>query len=94
MKKLENCLSGEYLDTYKRKRKLWIVTSFVSIFFPFALSIIIGICSSNFDLVNIFSQGDIIILFYSLTISMLFDLWSVKGNQKDDSDLQITLFFY
>lgn len=93
MKKLENCLSGEYLDTYKRKRKLWIVTSFVSIFFPFALSILIGICSGNFDLVNIFSQGDIIILFYSLTISMLFDLWSVKRNQKDDSDLQITFCF-
>lgn len=93
MKKLEKCLSGEYLDTYKRKKKLWIVTSFVSLFFPFALSIIIGICSGNFDLINIFSQGDIIILFYSLTIAMLFDLLSVKGKKKDDIDLQITFCF-
>lgn len=93
MHKLEKYLSGENLDTYKRKRETWLLSSIVSIFFPFAISIIVGICSNNINLINIFSQGDIIILFYSLTITILFDLWNTpKDNRKNDNGIQRTFY--
>lgn len=89
MKKLEKYLSGENLDTYKRKWEIWILSSIVSIFFPFIISIIINAVSGKFSFLTIFEQGDIIILFYSLTIAVLFDLWNLpKDSKKNDKGLQ------
>ncbi|MGN0408674.1 MAG: hypothetical protein ACI4EJ_10460 [Bacteroides sp.] len=89
MKKLEKYLSGENLDTYKRKRETWILSSIVSIFFPFIISIVINAVSGELKFLAIFKQGDIIILFYSLTIAVLFDLWNLpKDSKKNDRGLQ------
>lgn len=93
MNKLENYLSGENLDTYKRKWETWVFSSIVSIFFPFIISIIINAVSGSFNFLELFAHGDIIILFYSLTIAVLFDLWNTpKDNRKNDMGLQRSFY--
>lgn len=93
MKNSEKYLSGENLDTYKRKWETWVYSSIVSIFFPFIISIIINAISGKFNFFTIFEQGDIIILFYSLTVAILFDLWNLpKDNKKNDRGLQRSFY--
>ena len=93
MNKLKNYLNGEHLDTYKRKRETWFFSSIVSIFFPFFISITINAVSGKFDFLEIFSQGEIIILFYSLTIAVLFDLWNTPRDiSKNDRGLQRSFY--
>lgn len=93
MNKLEKYLSGENLDTYKRKWETWVFSSIVSIFFPFIISIIINAVSGNFNFLELFLQGDIIILFYSLTIAVLFDLWNIpKDSRKNDRGIQRSFY--
>lgn len=93
MFKLEKYLSGENLDSYKRKRETWMLSSIVSIFFPFIISIMISVFSNKFNFFAVFLQGDVIILFYSLTIAVLFDLWNTpKSNNKDDRGLQRSFY--
>lgn len=93
MNKLKNGLSGENLEKYKRKWEIWVLSSIVSIFFPFVLSVIFGICSGKFDFIMVFFQGDIIILFYSLTIAVLFDLWNLpKDSRKNDRGIQRSFY--
>lgn len=93
MKKLEKYLSGENLDTYKRKWETWVFSSIVSIFFPFFISITINAVSGKFNFLELFSQGEIIILFYSLTITILFDLWNTPRDiKKNDRGLQRSFY--
>lgn len=94
MIKLENYLSGRNLDIYKRKWNIWFLSSLVSIFFPFIISMIISIISGKFKIFDPFLQGDILILFYSLTISVFFDLWNTpRDGIKNDSGLQKSFYF-
>lgn len=83
--RLDKYLSGKALDTYKQKREKWILSAIVTTFFPFIVALMLELIYGTFDIFEVFKNGDILILFYSLTIAILFDLWNVKRNnpQKD-----------
>lgn len=81
---IKNCLSGKNLDTYKRNKEKWLLTSAVTVFLPFFIAIIFGLVTGTYDILIALSNGDVLILFYSLTISLFYDLWNMPKNKKEE----------
>ncbi len=92
--RLENYLSGQFLDAFKRKREKWIWSSLVAIFFPFVISLIVSFTGEEISFLNVFTRGDLIILFYSLTITVFLDLWNMPRDKNRDDKITIHRSFY
>ena len=82
---IKKYLSGKNLDTYMRNREKWMITSAVTVFLPFTIAVVFGLVTGSYNILIALSNGDVLILFYSLTISLFYDLWNMpkeKPNSK------------
>ncbi len=82
---IKKYLSGKNLDTYMRNREKWMITSAITVFLPFTIAVVFGLVTGSYNILIAFSNGDVLILFYSLTISLFYDLWNMpkeKPNSK------------
>lgn len=92
-RKTKNIMLGRNYDNYIEKRDTWRITSLVSIFLPSVISLVLSVASESFDAISLFRQGDVIILFYSLTISSLSELFQSheKNNARSTKGLMLLI---
>lgn len=76
---------GLKAEQYKKMRNKWIRLAVISSGIPFLIGILIGIFKDPYSLLDLFGNGEIILLLFTLNLPIAFDLFEVK--QKDDEYL-------
>ncbi len=76
---------GLRAEEYKKMRNKWIRLAIVSTGVPFILSILVNMFNDTFKVLELFGNGEIILLLFSLNLPMAFDLFDMK--QRDDENL-------
>ena len=74
---------GVRAEEYKKMRNKWIRLAVIGTGVPFVLGILVGMFDSTFDLLDLFGNGEIILLLFSLTLPMAFDLFDIKKREDE-----------
>ena len=69
---------GVRAEEYKKLRNKWIRLAVVGTGLPFILGILISIFNDTFSILDLFGNGEIILLLFSLNLPMAFDLFDIK----------------
>ena len=69
---------GVRAEEYKKLRNKWIRLAVVGTGLPFILGILISIFNDTFSILELFGNGEIILLLFSLNLPMAFDLFDIK----------------
>lgn len=77
---------GIRAEEYKKMRNKWIRLAVVGTGVPFVLGILVTIFNDTFSAFDLFGNGEVILLLFSLNLPMAFDLFDMK--HKDDEQLE------
>ncbi len=77
---------GVRAEEYKKMKNKWIRLAVVGTGVPFILGILVTIFNETFNLLDLFGNGEIILLLFSLNLPMAFDLFEMK--HRDDEKLE------
>lgn len=69
---------GFKAEEYKKMRNKWIRLAIVSTGVPFILGVLVSIFNNTFSFLDLFGNGEIILLLFSLNLPMAFDLFDMK----------------
>lgn len=69
---------GIRAEEYKRMKNKWIRLAIVGTGLPFVIGILVSIFNDTFNLLDLFGNGEIILLLFSLNLPMAFDLFDMK----------------
>lgn len=69
---------GIRAEEYKRMKNKWIRLAIVGTGLPFVIGILVSIFNDTFSLLDLFGNGEIILLLFSLNLPMAFDLFDMK----------------
>lgn len=69
---------GVKAEEYKRMKNKWIRLAVVGTGVPFVIGILVSIFKDTFSLLDLFGNGEIILLLFSLNLPMAFDLFDMK----------------
>ena len=69
---------GIRAEEYKRMKNKWIRLAIVGTGLPFVIGILVSIFNDTFSLLDVFGNGEIILLLFSLNLPMAFDLFDMK----------------
>lgn len=76
---------GVKAEEYKKMRNKWIRLAVIGTGLPFILGVLVSIFNNTFSFLDLFGNGEIILLLFSLNLPMAFDLFDMK--QRNDEKL-------
>lgn len=82
---------GVRAEEYKKMKNRWIRLAVVGTGVPFILGVLVSIFNDTFSLLDLFGNGEIILLLFSLNLPMAFDLFDMK--HRDDERLAWAFWF-
>lgn len=74
---------GVRAEEYKRMRNKWIRLAIVGTGVPFIIGILVSIFNDTFNILDLFGNGEIILLLFSLNLPMAFDLFDMKKREDE-----------
>lgn len=69
---------GVRAEEYKKMKNKWIRLAVVGTGVPFVLGVLVSIFNDTFSFLDLFGNGEIILLLFSLNLPMAFDLFDMK----------------
>lgn len=75
---------GVRAEEYKRMRNKWIRLAIVGTGVPFIIGILVSIFNDTFNILDLFGNGEIILLLFSLNLPMAFDLFDMKKREDEN----------
>lgn len=76
---------GKIIEKYKHLKTKWIQLAIIGTGIPFVISSFVALCNNPSDFLTLFNNGDIILSLFSLSLTLVFDLFQIK--EKDDEKL-------
>ena len=81
---------GKVIEKYKRLKTKWIQLAIIGTGIPLVISSLVALCNNTSDFLTLFNNGDIILSLFSLSLTLVFDLFQIK--EKDDEKLSKAFF--
>lgn len=82
-RKTPELFEGVRAEEYKRIRNKWIRLEIIGAGIPFLMSILVSIFNDTFNVLDLFKNGEIILLMFSLNLPMAFDIFDAKKREDE-----------